>query len=524
MSWIAEWFGTWLSEWLGFATDDSVFPGYGDSGVATIALELDNGYTVTHRWVTDVIKSRAGNEQRIRRNDIDHESFSGVAVLLHGEAQHTRSQLAQFAASGGVFLLGLPHEALALRDDSSGTSVPVFGDALALTDWVKPGQRAVSCHLDDEGDVVAVDVVIQSKTLTAVTVDPAPDTPYGGWLMPVRHVYLEPQQNLPRYPLDVEMWNIAARSAVPLDFVPGLAQLDLGPITASAAFDDALVYAREYGLTGNLYSFGLDASGTGTGELIEADGEIQFNFEPDVTTLGDLRDALAGSIYVRLGGTYDENDTIAAGDAFSQTDLTGGTETGDVGSGGAYATYGAYPVWDRPIAISGTITDGVHAMTQILDHGGIPYALPTADRADWFRTVAINSGDQLAWQRFKRFMSAVHGRQGKFWLPTWRADLEYVSHAADELTIDADNFTMWWPSQRQHVQIEQGSTITYVEITEAVDNGDGTRTLTLSDSLSGSAVTRISWLELCRFEDADEYRTTHDQRGFSVSLTARVVP
>ena len=303
-----------------------------------------------------------------------------------------------------------------------------------------------------------------------------------------------------------------------MDYAPALASLDLGSVTSSAAFNGVSVVSRIFGLAGNTIAFAMLSDG-GAGTIAESGTTVSFHFTAGVTTLGDLATALESSSLVQLSGTYTASDTIAAGDAFFSTLLTGGADSGDVGTGATVTEYASHPVWTEQLANPGQIVDGAHAMTQIIDHGGAPYSLGTADQADWFRTVAIEAGDQATWQWFKLFMSTVIGRQKKFWLSTYRDDLEYVSHSGTSLTIDADDFAAWWPSQRQHVQIEQGSTVTYAEITAASGG-----TLTLDTSQSAAAVTRISWLKLCRWEDADTYETTHTAEGFAVSLVARVVP
>jgi hypothetical protein len=498
----------------------ALIPGYGD-GVATIAVDLDHGFTVGHSWVTGVVKYRAGGEQRMARNDIDRERYSGSALLLDGNPRAMRAMLARFASLGETFLLSLPNEALVLRANAVGESVPVFADALALTDWTRPGQRVVVEH-----DGEHVDAVIQSVSADAITLDVAPGTVgvYGGTIMPVKAVHLEPQQDFERFESLVERWRLAARAAMPLDFAPALATIPLSGL--SAPFADVVMVSRVFGLAGN--TLALEFAGSAVwpdeGQLIESGPLTLFRYKPGVTSLGDLETAMESSANFVMTGTWNTAATFSAFDDVPLAEASGGSDQGDVGTGATVEEYEGRPVWDRDIAPG---TDGAHAMTQIIDHDGVPYALGTADQADWPRSVILESGDQMDWQWFKLFMHTVRGRQKKFWLATWRDDLVYESHlgASVVVEVDAGDFTAWWPRLRQHVQVLQSdNTVTYAEVLSHVNNGDGTRTLTLSESLGGAAVEKISWIELCRWESGDRYETVHGPTGFSVSLIARVVP
>lgn len=529
--WKRAWNRSWYRNWFGIEIDGSIVGGYGESGVATLVLDLEAGFTVKHRWITNIIKARAGNEQRISRNEIDHESYVGDAYLLGDRPRKVRAQLARHASAGGVFLLALPHEAIALSADAVGATIPVSADELALVDWAKPGQRAAGASLDDGGEVQYIDVIVQSKTSDTIRAAPAPGAvgKYGGWIMPVKHVYLEPQQDFPRFPVDAEIWKVQARGAVPLDFAPDLAYIVLGGL--SAPFADAIATCRRFGPIGNTFTLAFEGNAgyPDTGELIEAGSLTTFRYKPNTTTLGDLATALASSLNFVLTGSWESTDTFTGTEDHSTTAALG-ADHGDAGTGATLTTYSGdgatRPVWDREINIDSTVSDGIHAMNMILDYGGKPQPVRLADKADWYRAVRIDGGDHYDYQWLKLFMATARGNSGKFWLPTWRDDFVYVSHAGTSLDIDsADDFNAWWPAQRQDLQIEQADgTIAYVRVTEAVDNGDGTRTLTLSASLSGSAVTRIGWLELCRFENADEYDTVHGPNGFEMTLTARVVP
>ena len=116
--------------------------------------------------------------------------------------------------------------------------------------------------------------------------------------------------------------------------------------------------------------------------------------------------------------------------------------------------------------------------------------------------------------------------QRAFWLSTWRDDFTFVSKATNTVTVsttDGSDFFGWWPDQRQYLQIVQADgTITRCKVTAAVDNGNGTATLTVGVTLTSSAVTLVSWLELCRFE-SDDFSISWSGEGFQIEARARVV-
>lgn len=538
--WIRRYAAGWHGEWLGpcpsttFAYEFPIpfdwaaqcadgaagsFEGYGDGGVMTLVPELRAGFTVKHSWSTDIIKTRSGAEQRTPRNSIARESYTGEAGLLGDQPVAMRTAMAKYAAIGARFLLGMPHEALALVADSDGSTV--FVPTTGKSDWVQVGQRVVVAHIDDDGLLLAyVNAVIQDYDADEIDLDIEPGDLglVGGEIMPARAIYLTPQQDFPRFPVDVETWNLDAIGATPLDYAPVLASIPLAAL--SAPFADVVATVRTFSLTTKVLDLVGSAGYPNAGQLIETGPITTFRYKPGVTTLGDFDAALAGSDNFKLTGDWDPTDTFTGTeDIFIEA--SGAGANGEVGRGATLTEYDDLPVWDEPISVpkGQTVTDGVHALTSIIDHGGIPYALGTADKADWFRQVSIVNGDTDVWQWFKLFMHTAKGRQGEFWLPTWRADLEYVEHTGDEITIDADDIGTWWPALRDRVQIEQeDGTITYAQITARA--GD---VITISETLSASDVTSISWLERCCFESADDYTTVHGLSGFSVSLVARAV-
>lgn len=129
-----------------------------------------------------------------------------------------------------------------------------------------------------------------------------------------------------------------------------------------------------------------------------------------------------------------------------------------------------------------------------------PWVFTLTDRT------ALN--DFLAWCALRR------GAYNELWVPTWRRDFQLVGDqdASDtELLVDATGYTatQFASESRRHLAImTQGGgtrTITCRRITDAVDNEDGTETITI-ESAVGIALDRhaqLSFLVLSRLESDD---------------------
>jgi hypothetical protein len=205
----------------------------------------------------------------------------------------------------------------------------------------------------------------------------------------------------------------------------------------------------------------------------------------------------------------------------------------EVGVGATVATFAGRPVWDCGIDVEGTAPDSLQSMHTVEDPGGVPFAVGAAKVPDWGRALSYTRALRADWQWLKRFLDTVKGKFKSFWLPTWRADLVAVSTGTGTLTITAGegagDVFVWWPEHRTHIQIRQANgTITWARISAAVDNGDETVTLDIVDendaaiTLSGSAVSLVSWFELCRLE-SDDVVVAFDGNKFSMQAQARVV-
>ena len=509
-----------MNDALGFDGSNNV-DGYGPAGVGTFVLDLEQGFKITNKWPFDLQKFQSGKERRISRNDAPQETFDGAARLLDNQPRAVLAQLARYAAQGQAFLFALPHEALEVVG-VSGLTVTVKASELALTDWALPGQRCVVTYIDSTDTTIAKDTVIQSVSGSVITLDVAPDATTL-LIMPTRPVFFEPQQTFVRYPVTAEVWQVTARAAI-FDFAPTAATI---PIYINGIDTGARAMARKPGLFGNfLYLDRLqNFAAPATGSLSDAGIITTFQYRDGTTTLGDLANLMASSSNFLLTGTY--NPLQVFNDASDRLDqASGGGVVGSVGNGATLTTYSgdgtSRPVWDRPIE-GDQASDSIQAMTKIIEHGALAYAIGTADKADFGRAVAVENGLRDVRQWLKLFMSTTKGAQEPFWFPTWRNDLTFVSKNTNVITITTDDFAAWWPSQREHIEIEETSgTITRAKITAATNNGGGSWTLTIGTTLASSSVNRISWLELCRFEP-EEFEFAFDVKGAHLETAARAV-
>jgi hypothetical protein len=113
---------------------------------------------------------------------------------------------------------------------------------------------------------------------------------------------------------------------------------------------------------------------------------------------------------------------------------------------------------------------------------------------------------------------AFRGRQVPFWKPTFKAEVvavETIGVGSDSIKIKAIDYARYLdggaPTNRLRI-VETDGTVTINEIVSAVDNLDGTETLTVADSWASTIqladIDRIEYLELCRF-DTDSIRFQH---------------
>lgn len=506
--------------------DATLIPGFGPAGVATLVLDLQSGAQVTYSWATDVRTMYSGKQFRAQPLDDPKQLYTGIAILSGPDSRIMRGRLARYAAIGAAFLLALPYEAITLSGPASGKVLPVA--TTANSDWMALGQR---CALTDQAGN-AIDVVIQDFDGTHVTIDVDPGAlgRYGCMLMPCVPVYLDPQQGFQRYrgANGVEGFQIKATAAT-FGYGSGpraaFAVLDM----STGALASAVISAATMGAAGNVLSIQCveDFGGLGGGSLTNTGSAYTWHFN-SVTTVDTLLAAVVGIF--ALSGSFDPAATMTSGDVIGPIALMRGADKsyGTMGVGATIATYHGAPVWDRPLQIDDTATDSIQALTELVDLGGIPIAIGTADAPDWGRQVMIDEADIADWQWVKAFLSVVRGRQVAFWLPTWRPDLIATAVAPGPmplgtLTIENDGtLDAWFPALRTSIQtVEADGTISYVEIESYVDNGDGTLTLTISNVLA-TTPTMVSWLDLCSF-NVDAFPVTWTAAEFAMNVQARAV-
>lgn len=386
-------------------------------GGTVLAIAAEAGSRVTMSWVTDVMKSWSGMEQRVSLNRWPRLRFDFAAKLTDAENRRLLSELAGSAASAPVFLLGMAHEDMSIVS-SAGTAITV--PSLALCDWAQPGRRVVV--VSPSGSTV--DGVIQSAsgvTITTTTDLSATATP-GSGIMPACPVYLDGDQAFGRYRTKMGTWSLVARAERPFA----------------------------------------------------------------VPTMG-------------VGATV--------------------------------TTYDGLPVWDLGNATN-FAAQPLRSGVDLVDMGGRIGALGNFTEVNWGRALVVAGRGRADWQWLKAFLDAVRGQQMPFLLPTGRPDLVVASGDASGGTVivqgppttDAPDYVNdWFPSlaHRRLRLLKADGTAAYRTITGAIDNGNGTQTLTLDSALAG-ALSRLEFLETVRL-DSDDVAVSFGSPGFSASLSALVV-
>lgn len=517
----------WSRHWPEALPPD-VIPPVPPSGSGVFELTLEKEATVTFAWQTGMSKHYDGSEKRSSHVDDPAMLFQGTANLVGPDVRVARARLARFAALGSSFLMGLPYEELTVRATSAFFEVFVHADALAMADWAVPGCRALIKH-PDHGSLA---VTVQSITSNSIIVDVPDGSPIGAdvggmgaVIMPTLAVFFDSQQGFARYPRSrdedsgpVEQWQIKARNAS-VGFQKAATWAELALDDDFAGLTGLIIRSRIAGEIGNTYTVSYFGGGsTQEGTLTEGPSggtiHIEYQYQNGVTTIADFVAAFNTSDYVRMIGTAlgDDTDTIPSG-SIDTVPLTGGEEVqpAPVGLGATLTTYRGKPVWDRGIDVKGSIGESIQSGAQPQDMGGLPFNAQTTKRPDWGRAVNMTRNLDESFQWIKLFLWTVKGMFKSWWLPTWRQDLIVYGVGTGTITVgssaaDGDVFG-WYPEHREHLFVWDGDDgEAYVKITSAVDNSDGTATLSVVDE-DGDPVTftleeiqMLSWLELVRFE------------------------
>jgi len=136
---------------------------------------------------------------------------------------------------------------------------------------------------------------------------------------------------------------------------------------------------------------------------------------------------------------------------------------------------------------------------------------------------------------FQTMLDALQGRLTPFWLPTWRHDFRLVTdRAPGDLTLLVEGIsysrfgfsTVDYGSRHLALLKPEGGAIAavYRGVTAALDNGNGTETLTLSATLGVAYPkdrTMVSFLSLVRLDDDAPALRWHHQA--LAEATLRVV-
>jgi hypothetical protein len=135
---------------------------------------------------------------------------------------------------------------------------------------------------------------------------------------------------------------------------------------------------------------------------------------------------------------------------------------------------------------------------------------------------------------YDAFMLARAGRAVPFWVPSWRGDLELatlIGSGDTTITIKACDYTaqMFPAAGRRHlaVMLNQGATLLFREILSAIDNGNGTETLTIDAALGAAgalATTTLSFLLFCRLDSDEPPRLWHHTQLAEATLPLRELP
>lgn len=525
-----HWFGPWFGDGVPSAT---LIPGVGPPGVATFALDLDVGATMTFSWATEIEKMYSGGEFRAAPLDTPKLKIQGTVLLPGPLTRAMRARLERYAAIGAEFLLALPYEAITITAPAAGAVIPTTS-TLNL-DWMVRGQRVVV--MDADGN--SLGGVIQDFVAGSITLDVAPDASLdavGNLIAPCIAVYLDPQQPFSRYRIDgVERWQINATCAT-FGFQEDARAAFAALSSSSGALHDAVISYVDVGTLGNLFTISFVNDGVGAGSVSAVGFVYTYHYEAGVTTVANVLAGLGGVF--TFAGSFDPTATLTAGDAIGPISLNFGSAKswGVMGAGGPIETFSGEPVWNRGLEIGDTVNDSIQSLSELVDLGGMPISIGTADEADWGRGVSIKRNDRDEWQWLKAFLDDVRGSQRSFRLPTWRPDLLFVAFGGVdpisgnlyfnvESGESAGDFFAWYPDRCTELQIRQtDGAINYATINNAIDNNDGTISLSLtySGALTGADIELVSWLERCRFESPD-FEITWTAGTFELGEQARTV-
>jgi hypothetical protein len=169
-------------------------------------------------------------------------------------------------------------------------------------------------------------------------------------------------------------------------------------------------------------------------------------------------------------------------------------------------------VLDGLPANEGAVQDGYVRRLEVLDPGPGLMTVDARDVApDWVRPVLWRCTSRAGATELREFLARRRGRAVPFWLPTFDEDLTLAADALTSVStlsiVSCGYSNLLFPlgPARRHLALQASpGTPIYRKVTAAVDNQDGTETLTLDtaidrDLLAGRAM--ISFLRYCRLDD-----------------------
>lgn len=172
-------------------------------------------------------------------------------------------------------------------------------------------------------------------------------------------------------------------------------------------------------------------------------------------------------------------------------------------------THNSLTLLDRRSLNDSLVSESFLLNSETIDYGGAIQIDFAQDFSKAARKIEFLIPDRIDLQFWKLLLDTLVGRREPFYTPTFREDL--VVHTQPDvggssfLIPDSPNYvTDWWPStgHRDIVITNQDGDRLYRTITGAVDNGDGTITITLGIALPGTAggstIVFIEFLELVR--------------------------
>lgn len=199
------------------------------------------------------------------------------------------------------------------------------------------------------------------------------------------------------------------------------------------------------------------------------------------------------------------------------------------GTGAALSTLSALTLLDRRPDNADTAQERILGGFTRHDQGGAISNTYSRTIAKIARSHSWTFTGAAERQWFKKLLGTVKGQQKTFLLPTWRSDLTVFAqpNVGDAtLKVDADDGYRlgWWPSlAHRWIQLERsnGSIVRHA-VTGVADGGDGSDVLTVSPTLGGGSITKVSLVERCRF-GSDQFTWTVHPNADRATLSAEVL-